>query len=83
MVAEWVPIVYGYVPTTTFGNHNRFDSMDAALEVETAGHVFQIVAGNSVGIATDQYLRGSDLDPRRADTRLGFNIFRLIISRRR
>lgn len=78
LIGEWVPIVGGYARTTTFGNDNRFDSWAGGIEVATAGHVFQIVVGNSVGIATDQYLRGGDLDIREPDLRLGFNIFRVI-----
>lgn len=76
LVAEWVPILSGYTRTRTFGNDNRFDSWAGGLEVATAGHVFQIVVTNSVGVATDQYLRGGDLDIRERDVRLGFNIFR-------
>lgn len=78
VLAEWVPIVTGYAQTSTFGNVNRFDSWGGGLEIATAGHVFQIVVTNSVGIATDQYLRGGDLDIRDGHFRLGFNIFRLI-----
>lgn len=78
LVGEWVPIVGGYTQTTTFGNDNRFDSWAGGLEIATAGHVFQVLVGNSVGIATDQYLRGGDLDVREPDFRLGFNIFRVL-----
>ncbi len=78
LVAEWVPIVAGYSRTTTFGNVNRFDSWGGGLEIGVGGHVFQIVLTNSVGLATDQYLRGGDLDIREGDVRLGFNIFRLL-----
>ena len=78
VVAEWVPIVSGFVRTQTFGNQNRFDSWGAALEIATGGHVFQILITNSVGLATDQYLRGGDLDIQEGDTRLGFNIFRIL-----
>ncbi|HMB93150.1 MAG TPA: DUF5777 family beta-barrel protein [Rhodothermales bacterium] len=78
VVGEWVPILSGYIRTRTFGNENRFDSWAGGLEIATAGHVFQIVLGNSVGIATDQYLRGGDLDLAEGDMRLGFNIFRVL-----
>lgn len=78
LVGEWVPIVAGYERTTTFGNDNRFDSWGGGLEIAVGGHVFQIVLTNSVGLATDQYLRGGDLDIREGDLRLGFNIFRLL-----
>jgi hypothetical protein len=78
VVAEWVPIVSGYTRTTTFGNDIRFDTWGTGLEIATGGHVFQIVLSNSVGLATDQYLRGGDLDIRDRHVRLGFNIFRIL-----
>jgi hypothetical protein len=78
IIGEWVPIVSGYTRTSTFGYDNRFDSWGAAFEITVGGHVFQIVVSNSVGLATDQYLRGGDLDLRDGDVRLGFNIFRIL-----
>jgi len=78
LVAEWIPILSGYVRTTTLGNENRFDSWGTGLEIATSGHVFQIVLSNAAGVATDQYLNGGDLDIRDADLRLGFNIYRII-----
>lgn len=78
LIAEWVPIITGYTRTRTFGNENRFDSWGGGLEIGVGGHVFQIVVTNSVGVATDHYLRGGDLDIREPDLRLGFNIFRLL-----
>lgn len=78
---EWVPILTGYVETRTLGNLNRFDSWGAGIQITTSGHVFQIVFSNSVGVATDQYLAGGDLDVQNAlegDFRLGFNIFRVL-----
>ena len=78
IVGEWVPIVSGFTRTLTFGNENRFDSWGTALEIAVGGHVFQIMLTNSVGIATDQYLRGGDLDIQEGDVRLGFNIFRIL-----
>lgn len=81
LVGEWVPIVSGYTRTQTFGNDIRFDTWGGGLEISTAGHVFQIIVSNSVGLTSDQYLRGGDLDIRNAlegDVRLGFNIFRIL-----
>lgn len=78
LVGEWIPILSGYTRTRTFGNINRFDTWGGGLEIATGGHVFQIVVTNSVGLATDQYLRGGDLDIRDGDMRLGFNIFRIL-----
>lgn len=78
IVAEWVPIVSGYTETFTVGQFNRFDSWGGGLEIATGGHVFQIIVTNSVGLATDHYLRGGDLDIREGEMRLGFNIFRIL-----
>ena len=78
VVAEWVPIVAGFSRTTTFGNANRFDAWGTAFEIAVGGHVFQILVTNSVGLTTDQYLRGGDLDLQEGEVRLGFNIFRIL-----
>ncbi|MFQ5568168.1 MAG: DUF5777 family beta-barrel protein [Rhodothermales bacterium] len=78
LVGEWVPILSGFTRTTTFGNDIRFDSWGGGLEITTGGHVFQIVVSNTVGLTTDQYLRGGDLDITEGDLRLGFNIFRIL-----
>ncbi len=78
VVAEWTPIVSGYTRTLTFGNDIRFDTAGAGFEIATAGHVFQIVLTNNVGLTADQYLRGGDLDLLNGDVRLGFNIYRVL-----
>lgn len=78
LVGEWVPIITGYTRTTTFGNINRFDSWGGGIDITTGGHVFQIVVSNSVGLTTDQYMLGGDLDIADGDLRLGFNIFRIL-----
>jgi len=78
LVAEWVPILSGYTRSNTFGNDIRFDAWSGGFQIGTAGHVFQIVVSNTVGLSSDQYLRGGDLDIREGDFRLGFNIFRVI-----
>lgn len=78
VVADWAPIVSGFTRTLVFGNDIRFDSFGGGLEIATAGHVFQIILSNSVGITSDQYLRGGDLDITEGDLRLGFNIFRVL-----
>ncbi|HEX7072195.1 MAG TPA: DUF5777 family beta-barrel protein, partial [Rhodothermales bacterium] len=53
LVAEWAPMVAGYTRTTTIGQVNRYDHVGAGLEIATAGHVFQIVATNTLGLSTD------------------------------
>lgn len=78
IIGEWVPIVSGFNRALVFGNDVRFDSWGGGLEIATAGHVFQIIVTNSVGLTSDQYLRGGDLDLFEGDMRLGFNIFRVL-----
>lgn len=78
LIGEWTHIASGFTRTLIFGNDIRFDTWGGGLEVATAGHVFQIVVTNSVGITSDQYLRGGDLDLFEGDMRLGFNIFRVL-----
>ncbi len=81
LFAEWVPILSGFVRTRTFGNENRFDSWGGGVEIAVGGHVFQVVISNSVGVTTDQSLRGGDLDIQDffdGDFRLGFNIYRVL-----
>ena len=68
----------GFNRSRTFGEENRFDSWGTGLEIAVGGHVFQIVVTNSVGLTTDQYLRGGDLDITDGELRLGFNIFRIL-----
>jgi mono/diheme cytochrome c family protein len=77
-VTEWTPIVSGYILTSSLGQYNRFDSWCAGFELSVGGHVFHIIATNSLGLTTDQYMRGGDLDIRDGDLRLGFNIFRML-----
>lgn len=81
LVGEWTPRLSGVTETPTFGRPSRFDTWGAGVEITTEGHVFQLVVTNHVGLATDQYLRGGDLDignVHEGEVRLGFNIFRIL-----
>ena len=78
VIGEWTHIASGFTRTLTFGNDIRYDTWGGGLEIATAGHVFQIIVTNSVGLTSDQYLRGGDLDLFDGDMRLGFNIFRVL-----
>ena len=81
LIGEWAPIVSGFTRSRTFGNENRYDSWGGGLEIAVGGHVFQITIGNSVGVTTDQALRGGDLNPGEffdGEFRLGFNIYRVL-----
>ncbi len=76
LIGEWAPIFSGFTLTSTSGEFNRFDSWGAGVELSVGGHAFHILVSNSVGLTTDQYMRGGSLDIRDWDMRLGFNIFR-------
>lgn len=77
-VGEWTLIPAGFQATSIFGQENRFDSWGTGLEIAVGGHVFQIVVTNALGLTSDQYLRGGDLDIAEGELRLGFNIFRIL-----
>jgi hypothetical protein len=78
LVGEWTPILSR--PGDIVTRSNRYGTWAAGVELTTAGHVFQIVVSNSLGLTTDQYLGGGDLDGNVFDgnVRLGFNIFRIL-----
>lgn len=81
IVGEWTPRLSGVTEAPTFGHPSRFDTWGAGVEITTEGHVFQLVVTNHVGLTTDQYLRGGDLDfgsVHEGEFRLGFNIFRIL-----
>ena len=59
------PVPYYYVP------------LSLALDIDTGGHIFQIVISNSRRLAATQMLRGADFDYRRRDYVIGFNISRV------
>ncbi len=59
------PVPYYYVPASL------------ALDIDTGGHIFQIVFSNSRRLAATQILRGADFDYNRRDYVIGFNISRL------
>ncbi|HKL88563.1 MAG TPA: DUF5777 family beta-barrel protein [Salinibacter sp.] len=76
LVGEWTPVLAG--PSRI--RSSRYHTWAAGVELTTAGHVFQIVMSNGLGLTTDQYLRGGSLNGNVLDgnVRLGFNIFRIL-----
>jgi hypothetical protein len=76
LVGEWTPVLAG--PSRI--RSSRYHTWAAGVELTTAGHVFQIVMSNGLGLTTDQYLRGGTLNGNVLDgnVRLGFNIFRIL-----
>ena len=78
IVGEWTPILSR--PDALVTDATRYGTWAAGIELTTAGHVFQIVMSNGLGLTTDQYLDGADLNGNVLDgnVRLGFNIFRIL-----
>ena len=58
------------------GVKGPFRSATLGLELRTANHAFHVLLTNSRGTQTDLYLPGGDLDWRKNQFRLGFNISR-------
>ncbi|MBN2092833.1 hypothetical protein JW964_24645 [candidate division KSB1 bacterium] len=68
VIGEWVPILSGL--------QNQYQGWGIGLEAKTGGHVFQLFINNSVGLTTDTFLPGGDLDIGNNEYRFGFNIYR-------
>lgn len=63
------------LPTGKTRNHN-FDSFSAGLDIETGGHVFQLMASNSLGMVEQAFISQTDGSWGRGDIYFGFNISR-------
>jgi len=79
---EGVPIVAGDSSAEVLGVLRREgnqivfnDAFTLGLEKRVGGHVFHVYVTNSLGLTTNHYMSGSDLDFTK-DMRLGFNIYR-------
>lgn len=68
LVAELIPVLSGYRMNSS--------GWGLGLEWKVGGHVFQVIALNSYGLPTAQYLPGGDLRLSEKDFRFGFSIFR-------
>ncbi len=70
---------YGYRVDQTYGaaGTKYYDTFGFGWEIETGGHVFQIVAVNSFGIVENQFLTKTDTDWSSMGVRIGFNITRI------
>jgi len=68
LILEWNPVISGVkLDESGWG---------LGLEYKIGGHVFQIYALNTFGLASAQYLPGGDLRLSDGDFRFGFNILR-------
>jgi hypothetical protein len=68
---EYYYQVPGYKPA---GSVNAFS---AGFDIETGGHVFQLIFTNSTGIAENQYITGTTGQWQKGDIHFGFNIARV------
>ena len=59
-----------------YSRNNYYNSMGIGLELQTAGHIFQVLLTNSIGLAESQYLPYTNNRWTNAGIRLGFNIGR-------
>ncbi|MFQ5650553.1 MAG: DUF5777 family beta-barrel protein [bacterium] len=54
------------------------DTFTVGLEKKVGGHVFHVYITNSIGLSTNQYLSGGNLDFSEGKFRLGFNVYRTL-----
>lgn len=66
---------YYRFPATTFGG--TYNPLSVGFDIETGGHVFQIMFTNSTGMAENQYLGNTTGKWSSGDIHLGFNISRV------
>jgi hypothetical protein len=74
IIPMWSVLAEGNMTVT--GYRGKYNSFAFGLELETGGHFFKIMIGNSASQNPSQYLAGSDLKP--GGWRLGFNITRVL-----
>jgi hypothetical protein len=55
----------------------RYQSLSAGLDLETGGHVFQLIFSNSVGMVAPYYLAKTTGSWGKGDIYFGFNITRI------
>ncbi|MGE5479599.1 MAG: DUF5777 family beta-barrel protein [Chloroflexota bacterium] len=66
---------HAFQPTYA-GAPDLFDPMSIGFDIETGGHVFQIMLSNSVGMIEKHYIAENTGDASKGDMHLGFNISR-------
>ena len=57
-------------------NTPYYNSVGAGLDIETGGHVFQIILSNSQGMIERAAIAETDGNVKKGDIHLGFNISR-------
>jgi len=67
---------YNYLPTGQVVSNKVYNSFSLGWDIETGGHVFQLVFSNSQGIVESQYLTQTTGRWGKGDIYFGFNISR-------
>ena len=68
---------YNYLPGSPMVSSNIYNSLGLGIDMETGGHVFQLVFTNSGGMIAPYYLGKTDGSWRKGDIYFGFNISRV------
>lgn len=68
---------YNYLPPDQLVTERIYNSLSAGLDIETGGHVFQLIFSNSVGMTAPYYLAKTTGDWGNGDIYFGFNITRI------
>jgi opacity protein-like surface antigen len=68
---------YNYLPDDQLVTNRTHHSFSTGLDIETGGHVFQLIFSNSVGMIGPYYLAKTDGSWGKGDIYFGFNITRI------
>jgi opacity protein-like surface antigen len=68
---------YNYLPSGQLVSTKQYNSLSGGLDLETGGHVFQLVFTNSVGMIAPYYLAKTQGSWGNGDIYFGFNITRI------
>jgi opacity protein-like surface antigen len=68
---------YNYLPSKQVVSTNVFNSLSMGVDIETGGHVFQLIFSNSQGMIPPYYLAKTSGDWGKGDIYFGFNITRI------
>ena len=68
---------YNYVPNNQLVSEERHNSLSAGVEIETGGHVFQLVFTNSQALTEPQYIGQTTGRWSKGDIFFGFNVSRI------
>jgi hypothetical protein len=68
---------YNYLPGHPVVSSTLYNSLSMGIDLETGGHIFQLVFTNSNGMIGPWYLAKTDGSWRKGDIYFGFNISRV------